>query len=107
MYSFLKKKTASRVAALLGACAFVLIAAGCHHNNLDSGFGVAWTTLSTTDETPTLSSDAAIGVAPAGAVAQDQPLTIETLESMISDGESPAELKKKYASSLKLLYPGG
>jgi Flp pilus assembly protein CpaB len=46
-------------------------------------------------------------VRPPDAVAQDQPLTIETLESMISDGESPAELKKKYASSLKLLYPGG
>jgi Flp pilus assembly protein CpaB len=46
-------------------------------------------------------------VRPPDAVAQDQPLTIETLESMITDGESPAELKKKYASSLKLLYPGG
>jgi hypothetical protein len=50
VYSFPKKKTASRWAALLGACAFGLIAAGCHHNNLDSGFGVAWTTLSTSDD---------------------------------------------------------
>ncbi len=46
-------------------------------------------------------------VRPPEAVAQDQPLTIETIESMIADGESPAELKKKYAESLKLLYPGG
>jgi hypothetical protein len=28
-----------------------LIAAGCHHNNLNSGFGVAWTSLTTTDDT--------------------------------------------------------
>jgi hypothetical protein len=27
-----------------------LLAAGCHNNNLDSGFGVAWTTLSLTDD---------------------------------------------------------
>jgi len=46
-------------------------------------------------------------VRPPEAVAQDQPLTIETIESMLADGESPAELKKKYAESLKLLYPGG
>ncbi len=46
-------------------------------------------------------------VRPPEAVAQDLPLTIETLESMIADGESPAELKKKYGESLKLLYPGG
>jgi hypothetical protein len=50
VHSSLKKKTASRLVALLGACAFGLIAAGCHHNNLDSGFGVAWTTLTTTDD---------------------------------------------------------
>jgi hypothetical protein len=29
----------------LGACAFVLIAAGCHNHNLNSGFGVAWVSL--------------------------------------------------------------
>jgi Flp pilus assembly protein CpaB len=46
-------------------------------------------------------------VRPPEAVAQDQPLTIETIESMIADGESPAELKKKYAESLKLVYAGG
>lgn len=46
-------------------------------------------------------------VRPPEAVAQDLPLTIETLESMIADGESPAELRKKYAEPLKLLYPGG
>jgi hypothetical protein len=42
--------TANRLVALLGACVFGLIAAGCHRNNLDSGFGVAWTTLTTTDD---------------------------------------------------------
>jgi hypothetical protein len=50
VHSSFKKKTANRLVALLGACAFGLIAAGCHHNNLDSGFGVAWTTLTTTDD---------------------------------------------------------
>jgi hypothetical protein len=49
VHSSFKKKT-NRLVALLGACAFGLIAAGCHHNNLDSGFGVAWTTLTTTDD---------------------------------------------------------
>src|SRR3954453_7241282 len=46
-------------------------------------------------------------VRPPEAVAQDQPLTIETIESMISDGESPAELKKKDQKPLDLLYGGG
>jgi hypothetical protein len=50
VYSFPKKKTSGRWAALLGACAFGLIAAGCHNHNLDSGFGVAWTTLTTSDD---------------------------------------------------------
>jgi hypothetical protein len=50
VHSSIKNKTASRLAALLCACAFGLIAAGCHRNNLDSGFGVAWTTLTTTDD---------------------------------------------------------
>jgi hypothetical protein len=50
VHSSFTKKTANRLVALLGACAFGLIAAGCHHNNLDSGFGVAWTTLTTTDD---------------------------------------------------------
>jgi hypothetical protein len=44
------KLKAARLVALLAACAFGLLAAGCHHNNLDSGFGVAWTTLATTDD---------------------------------------------------------
>jgi hypothetical protein len=39
-----------RLAALLCACIFGLAAAGCHNNNQDSGFGVAWTTLSLTDD---------------------------------------------------------
>lgn len=56
MYSSSKKKTARRWATLLGACTFGLIAAGCHHHNLDSGFGVAWTTLSTTDDAGVFSS---------------------------------------------------
>lgn len=46
-------------------------------------------------------------VRPPDATAQDQTLTIETLESMIADGESPAELKKKYSEAIQLLYPGG
>ena len=50
MYSPSKKKAGSRLVALLGACTFGLIAAGCHHNNLDSGFGVAWATLTTSDD---------------------------------------------------------
>lgn len=50
MHSWFKNKTAKRLVALLGACAFGLVASGCHHNNLDSGFGVAWTTLTTTDD---------------------------------------------------------
>jgi hypothetical protein len=50
VHSSIKNKAANRLAALLCACAFGVIAAGCHHNNLDSGFGVAWTTLTTTDD---------------------------------------------------------
>jgi hypothetical protein len=45
VYSSLKNKARKRAAALLGACAFVLIAAGCHNHNLNSGFGVAWVSL--------------------------------------------------------------
>jgi sulfur transfer complex TusBCD TusB component (DsrH family) len=30
------------------ACAAAFIAAGCHHNNLNSGYGIAWVTLSAT-----------------------------------------------------------
>ena len=50
MHSLFKIKAANRLVALLGACAFGLAAAGCHNNNQDSGFGVAWTTLTTTDD---------------------------------------------------------
>ncbi len=50
MHSSFKNKTANRWVACLSACAFGLVASGCHHNNLDSGFGVAWTTLTTTDD---------------------------------------------------------
>ena len=46
-------------------------------------------------------------VRPPEAVAQDLPFTIESLESMIADGESPAELKKKYAKPIEMLYGGG
>ena len=45
-----KNRAGSRLAALLCACLFGLVAAGCHHNNLTSGFGAAWTSLSTTDD---------------------------------------------------------
>jgi hypothetical protein len=50
VHSLFKNRTTNRLVALLGACAFGLAAAGCHNNNQDSGFGVAWTTLSTTDD---------------------------------------------------------
>jgi hypothetical protein len=50
VHSSFKNKTANRLVALLGACAFGLAASGCHNHNLDSGFGVAWTTLTTTDD---------------------------------------------------------
>ena len=50
MHSSFKFKAAGRLVALLSACAFGLIAAGCHNNNQDSGFGVAWTTLATSDD---------------------------------------------------------
>ena len=50
MHSSIRKKLANRLVALLCACAFGLVAAGCHNDNQDSGFGVAWTTLTTTDD---------------------------------------------------------
>ncbi|HTD74610.1 MAG TPA: hypothetical protein VK652_13860 [Steroidobacteraceae bacterium] len=50
MHSSFKFKAAGRLVALLSACVFGLIAAGCHNNNQDSGFGVAWTTLATSDD---------------------------------------------------------
>ncbi len=50
MHLSIKNKAARRLVALLCAFAFGLIAAGCHHNNFNSGFGVAWTTLTTTDD---------------------------------------------------------
>lgn len=50
MHPPFKNKTANRLVACLSACLFGLFAAGCHRNNLDSGFGVAWTTLTTTDD---------------------------------------------------------
>lgn len=50
MHLSIKNKAVGRLVALLCACGFGLIAAGCHHNNLNSGFGVAWTTLTATDD---------------------------------------------------------
>jgi hypothetical protein len=51
-----KNKSGNRLVALLCACVFGLIAAGCHHNNIDSGFGVAWTSLTTTDDSAQFTS---------------------------------------------------
>jgi hypothetical protein len=51
-----KNRSGNRLVALIGACAFGLVAAGCHNPNQDSGFGVAWTTLSTTDDAGQFSS---------------------------------------------------
>ena len=56
MHSSTRNKLANRLVALLCACAFGLAAAGCHNNNQDSGFGVAWTTLTTTDDVGQFSS---------------------------------------------------
>lgn len=56
MHSTIKNRARNRLAALLCACTFGLVAAGCHNNNLDSGFGVAWTTLSLTDDAGQFSS---------------------------------------------------
>ncbi|HEY0748932.1 MAG TPA: hypothetical protein VGD63_19670 [Steroidobacteraceae bacterium] len=38
------------MAIWLGACTVGLLAAGCHNHNIDSGFGVAWTSLTTSDD---------------------------------------------------------
>jgi hypothetical protein len=56
VHSSFKFKAPKRLVALLSACAFALIAAGCHNNNQDSGFGVAWTTLATSDDSGQFSS---------------------------------------------------
>jgi hypothetical protein len=50
VHSSFKNKARNRLAALLCACTFGLLAAGCHNNNQDSGFGVAWTTLTLADD---------------------------------------------------------
>jgi len=50
VHSSFKNRARNRLAALLCACTFGLVAAGCHHNNLNSGFGVAWTTLTLADD---------------------------------------------------------
>lgn len=44
------KNTARKLATWLCACTVGLLAAGCHHNNLNSGFGVTWTSLTTADD---------------------------------------------------------
>lgn len=49
MHSSIKNR-ARKWAAWLGACTLGLTVAGCHHNNLNSGFGVAWTSLTTADD---------------------------------------------------------
>jgi hypothetical protein len=56
VHSSITNRAHKRLAALLCACAFGLVAAGCHNNNLDSGFGVAWTTLGLTDDPGQFSS---------------------------------------------------
>ncbi|HMD27082.1 MAG TPA: hypothetical protein VKH13_00820, partial [Steroidobacteraceae bacterium] len=43
-----KGKACKRAAALLCACVFAVVAVGCHRNNVNSGYGVAWVSL--TDE---------------------------------------------------------
>jgi hypothetical protein len=48
VHSLFKGKACKRAAVLLCACVFGLVAAGCHRNTTNSGFGVAWVSL--TDE---------------------------------------------------------
>jgi hypothetical protein len=50
VHSSIQNRALKRLAALLCACSFGLAAAGCHNNNLDSGAGVAWTTLTVSDD---------------------------------------------------------
>ena len=45
MHSTLSGKPRNRLTALLCACVFGVIAAGCHNNNFDSGYGIAWVSL--------------------------------------------------------------
>jgi Flp pilus assembly protein CpaB len=45
-------------------------------------------------------------VRPPESQAQDMPLTLETIESMIADGESPEELKKKFDEARLLVSQG-
>jgi len=54
VHSSIQGHVRNRVLALLCACAFGFIAAGCHHENTVSGYGVAWITL--TDEPGDFSS---------------------------------------------------
>jgi hypothetical protein len=56
VHSSFKNRARNRLAALLCACTFGLLAAGCHNNNQQSGFGVAWTTLTTADDAGPFSS---------------------------------------------------
>jgi hypothetical protein len=56
VHSSFRNKLAHRLVALLCACAVGLAVAGCHNDNQDSGFGVAWTTLTTTDDAGQFSS---------------------------------------------------
>ncbi len=48
MHSLFKDKACKRATALLCAGVFAVVAAGCHRNNVNSGYGVAWVSL--TDE---------------------------------------------------------
>jgi hypothetical protein len=48
VHSLFKDKACKRAAALLCACIFAVVAAGCHKNTVNSGYGVAWVSL--TDE---------------------------------------------------------
>jgi hypothetical protein len=50
VHSSFKNRARNRLAAVLCACTLGLLAAGCHNNNRVSGFGVAWTTLTTADD---------------------------------------------------------
>ena len=53
MHSSIKLHAHKALGSLLFAAAFLV--AGCHNNNQDAGFGIAWTTLSA-DPDPRFSS---------------------------------------------------
>jgi hypothetical protein len=72
-----------------------LIAAGCHNNNLDSGFGVAWTTLTTTDDAGQFTSYV---------VAVDSVVLVGTLNGAVSAVAVPESVDLTKLTNLSELW---